>query len=165
MVSASRSWNIPKDQTISYRLHLGDPLLLSKKKRLDMSLILKYLLFIFLLVIKGFIGAPVFKKKYVLRYSYDVVLVSIVQQSESAIHACRSSLFWILFPLRSPQSLARVSRAIQKVLISYLFIHSNVYMSVPTSLFIPPKILFLIRSSLSFFFFLSFMKTRVSDIR
>lgn len=60
MVSASRSWNIPKDQTISHRLHLGDPLLLSKKKRLDMSLILKYLLFIFLLVIKGFIGAPVF---------------------------------------------------------------------------------------------------------
>ena len=64
MVSASRSWNIPKDQTISHRLHLGDPLLLSKKKkRLDMSLILKYPLFIFLLVIKGFIGAPVFKKK------------------------------------------------------------------------------------------------------
>ena len=34
---------------------------------------------------------------------------------------------------------SRVPCAIQEVLISYLFIHSNVYMSVPSSPFIPPQ--------------------------
>ena len=35
---------------------------------------------------------------------YNVVLVSTVQQSESAICVHISALFWISFPFRSPQS-------------------------------------------------------------
>ena len=35
---------------------------------------------------------------------YNVVLVSAVQQSESAIRIHISPLFWISFPFRSPQS-------------------------------------------------------------
>ena len=34
---------------------------------------------------------------------YNVVLVSAVQQSESAIYTHISPLFWISFPFRSPQ--------------------------------------------------------------
>ena len=36
---------------------------------------------------------------------YNVVLVSTVQQSESAIHTHIFPLFWISFPFRSPQSI------------------------------------------------------------
>ena len=35
---------------------------------------------------------------------YNTVLISAVQQSESAIHIHISPLFWIPFPFRSPQS-------------------------------------------------------------
>ena len=40
---------------------------------------------------------------------YDVVLVSAVQQSESAACKHRSLLFWISFPFRSPQSIEKSS--------------------------------------------------------
>ena len=35
---------------------------------------------------------------------YNVVLVSIVQQSDSASHMPLSPLFWIAFPFRAPSS-------------------------------------------------------------
>ena len=37
-------------------------------------------------------------------FLYNVLLVSTVQQNESAIHTCVSAPFWISFPFRSPQS-------------------------------------------------------------
>ena len=35
---------------------------------------------------------------------YNAVLVSTIQQSDSAVHRHMSPLFWISFPCRSPQS-------------------------------------------------------------
>ena len=39
-----------------------------------------------------------------LELLYNAVLVSTVQQSESAVHIHISPLFWLSFPFRSPQS-------------------------------------------------------------
>ena len=67
---------------------------------------------------------------------YKVALVSTVQQSKSAICAHLSPLFCISFPFRSPPS-------IEQSLLGYSFLgvicfmHSSVYMSIPTSQFIP----------------------------
>ena len=52
---------------------------------------------------------------------YDIVLVSVVQQSESA--TCIHISFFFGFPLHlgQPRALRKNPCAIQKVLISYLF--------------------------------------------
>ena len=71
-------------------------------------------------------------------YSNIVVLqccVSVVQQSESAMHP-----FFFGFPshIGHHRALSRVPCALQKVLISYLFIHNSVYLSISISQFIIP---------------------------
>ena len=70
---------------------------------------------------------------------YNGVLVSAVQQSESAIRIHISPLFWISFPFRSPQSTEFPVLYSRSSLVIW-FIHSikSVHMSVPISQFIPP---------------------------
>ena len=51
---------------------------------------------------------------------YNVLLISAVQHGKSVIHIHISILFWISFPLRSPQTLRRVPGPKQYVLIAYL---------------------------------------------
>ena len=46
--------------------------------------------------------------------------------------------FWISFPLGHHRALSKLPCDIQLDLISYLFIHNRVYMSIPTSQFTPP---------------------------
>ena len=60
---------------------------------------------------------------------YNVVLVSIVQQSELAIliYIYIVPRFWISFTFRSPQSIKYIAPcAIQQVLISIYFIHNSI---------------------------------------
>ena len=52
---------------------------------------------------------------------YNVVLISTVQQSESAVLIPVSPLFWISFPFGSLQSVEESSLCYTQVLISYLF--------------------------------------------
>ena len=52
---------------------------------------------------------------------YNVMLVSTVQQSESAIHTHISPLFFFSFPFGQHRAMSRVPCVIQQVLISYLF--------------------------------------------
>ena len=60
---------------------------------------------------------------------YNVVLVSTVQQSESAIHIHISPLFWISFPFRSLQSIQQSSLCytVGSHQLSILYIVSIVY--------------------------------------
>ena len=53
------------------------------------------------------VGADsVFKKNFIgVQFLDNVILFSAVQQSESAIYKQISSVFWIAFPFRSPQSI------------------------------------------------------------
>ena len=51
---------------------------------------------------------------------YNAVLVSIVQQSESATHIHISPLFWISFPFTSPQSIEKNSRYFKSIFSKYL---------------------------------------------
>ena len=52
-------------------------------------------------------------------------------------HVHTSPSFWISFPFRSPQNTEKSSLCCK--LVAY-FIHSNVYMSIPISQFIPPPL-------------------------
>ena len=75
-----------------------------------------------------------------MEYScFTMLLVSALQQRESAIHIRISPHFWISFPFRSPQSTEFPVLYSRFSLVTY-FIHSinSVYMSVPISHFIPP---------------------------
>ena len=69
---------------------------------------------------------------------YNIVLVSAVQQSESAICIHITPLFRISFPFRSPQSSEFPVLYSRFSLVIY-FIHSinSAYMSIPISQFIP----------------------------
>ena len=71
---------------------------------------------------------------------YDVVLLSSVQQSESAVCIHISPCFWISFPFRPPQSIEQIEFPVLYSRFSLVscFIHSSEYMSVPISNFIPP---------------------------
>ena len=71
---------------------------------------------------------------------YDVVLLSSVQQSESAVCIHISPCFWISFPFRPPQSIEQIEFPVlySRFSLVICFIHSSVYMSVPISKFIPP---------------------------
>ena len=83
-----------------------------------------------------FLGQIVFFFLIGVYLLYKVALVSTVQQSKSAICAHLSPLFCISFPFRSPPST-------EQSLLGYSFLgvicfmHSSVYMSIPTSQFIP----------------------------
>jgi len=68
---------------------------------------------------------------------YNVVWVSAMQQSESAIHIPMSTLVWVSFPLRSLQNFEFPVLYNRFSLLPY-FIQSSVYMSTPISQFIPP---------------------------
>ena len=71
---------------------------------------------------------------------YNIVLVSTVQHSESAIHIRISPLFWISFPFRSPQSTEQFPVLYSRFSLVIYCIHSinSVYMSISISQFIPP---------------------------
>ena len=77
---------------------------------------------------------------------YNVVLVSTVQQNASAMHIHISPLFWISFPLRSPQSIKQGSlcSTVGSDLILCIKQRTN------------QKLLSLIRSHLFIFSFISF---------
>ena len=85
---------------------------------------------------------------------YNIVLVSTVQQIESAVRIHISPLFWISFSFRSPQSTGQSSLcytvahqssilSIYYLLVIY-FIHriNIVYTSIPISQILPPPRLF-----------------------
>ena len=55
----------------------------------------------------------------------NVVLVSTVQQSESATHIHISTHFWISFQFRSPQSIQQSALSVQQVLISYFYTYAK----------------------------------------
>ena len=70
---------------------------------------------------------------------YDVVLVSAIQQGESAVCLHISSSFWISFPFRSSKSIEQIPRAVQQFLMHQLFCtrcQQSVYVS--PNLPIPP---------------------------
>ena len=71
---------------------------------------------------------------------YNVVLVSGVQQSESAIHIHISTLFQILFPYRSLQSIEQSSLcyAVGPYQLSILYIVARIYQSQSPNLSLPP---------------------------
>ena len=98
----------------------------------------------------------IFKLSFIgVQLIYNVALVSAVQQSESVIHIHISTLFQILFPYRSLQSIEQSSLSytegsfffpslfiylfiLSRFLLVIYFIHISVYMSIPISQFIPP---------------------------
>ena len=79
-------------------------------------------------------------KKFLLEYSCFTMLCQFLLNSKvNQLYVYIYPLFFgFLSHLGHHRALSRVPCAIQQVLISYLFIHSGVYMSVPISQFIPP---------------------------
>ena len=65
--------------------------------------------------------------------AYSAVLVSVAEQSESAMCIRGSPLFHFPFPFKSPQSMPRVPWAVQCILIYFIHSINSVYVSIPIS--------------------------------
>ena len=88
-----------------------------------------YTLFLF------FFASRTFKKIFIgVQLLYNVVLVSTVQQSLSAIRIHISPLFWISFPFRSAQTIEQSSLCytVGSHQLSILYIVSIVYIDIYT---------------------------------
>ena len=76
-----------------------------------------------------------------LQLLYNVVLVTTVQQSESAIRIHIIPFLWISFPFRSPQNIEQSSLGYtvsSHFVIYFTYSNNIVYTSIPISQFVPP---------------------------